>query len=444
MQTLLAKGVIHLLFFPSFLSSVSSDMIASSVEHSPASFQATADAKDPKTVITKKDRRNQLMKLFIIALVSAGTVALTIIDVVQTANSFDKKTNLIYKVHGSINTAFLIHNLQKERGLTALQLGFKLLNFNESRLKLRDVREETVKRIAVLESRDDTDLTVLTGGTSSFLDALEAFRKEIDDGKIDVIRHLHTYRHWIYLLISTLTNYIKTENLEDYANLVYAYEMVILSKEEAGLERALGGLKFIYGKNSSIVNTTWYNEKRALAENYLKTAFLFSNEVKDTYSMLLTKNNNSLVIKEINEQRMILSGASYYKSSDDAAYQWFGLMTKYNNLLLELQIRQADLIEEKVNEELHQARSQLVIRSFLLCFTLIVVPCVVFSLAKVQKSFYEYTLSLFDKVGLEQARTDFIMRENARHVASKYKLVRSFLTMRNALQCHWKGWRILK
>ena len=412
-----------------FLSSISSNMIAPSLEPSPASLQATADAKDPKTVITKKDRRHQLVKLFIIALVSTATVILTIIDVVQTAHSFDKKTKLIHKVHGSINTAFLIHNLQKERGLTALQLGFKLLDFNEQRLKLRDMREETTKSIAVLESRDDTDLTVLTGGTSSFLDALEAFRKEIDDGKINVIRHLRTYRRWIYLLISTLTNYIKTENLEDYANLVYAYEMVIISKEEAGMERALGGLKFIYGKNFSIVNTTWYNEKRALAQNYLETAFLFSPQVTETYSMLLNKRNNSLVTNEINKQRIILSGALYNKSSDDAAYQWFGLMTKYNNLLLELQIRQADLIEEKVNEELYRAKNQLVIRSFLLCFTLIVVPCVVFSLAQVQKSFYEYTLSLFDKVGLEQARTDFIMRENARHVESKYNLVHFFLNI---------------
>ncbi len=407
--------------FNTLYSSSTTEVMALSVEPSPAGFQATADAEDPRGVITKKDRRYQLGKLFVIALVSTATVVLTIVDVAQTAKSYEKKTRLIYKVQGSINTAFLIHSLQKERGLTALQLGFQSLNFNEPRLKLRDMRQETNKNIAVLERRDDTDLNVLSGGQSSFPDALEKYRSKIDNGEINVIEHLQTYRHWIYLLISTLTNYIISENLEDYANLVYAYDMVVLSKEEAGMERALGGLKFTQGKNFSILNSTWYNEKRTLAQNYLKTAFLFSPEITNTYSMLLTKNNNTQIMKEINKKRSILIGTSYTKSSDDdAAYEWFELMTKHNNLMLELQIRQADLIQAKVNEEIDQSTYQLVIRSLLLCFTLIIVPCIVVSLGKVQKRFYEYTMSLFDKVGLEQARTDFLMRENARHVDSKY------------------------
>ncbi len=154
--------------------------------------------------------------------------------------------------------------------------------------------------------------------------------------------------------------------------------------------------------------------------------------------MLLTKNNNTQLMKEINEKRSILTGKSYIKSSDDAAYEWFELMTKYNNLMLELQIRQADLIQAKVNEEIDKSTYELAIRSLLLCFTLIIVPCIVVSLAKVQKRFYEYTLSLFDKVGLEQARTDFLMRENARHVDSKYNRVCLIflLTVCMALHCH--------
>ena len=287
---------------------------------------------------------------------------------------------MIYKVQDSINTAFLIHNLQKERGLTALQLGFQSLCFNEPRLKLSDTRQQTNKSIAKLEKRDDTDLTVLTGGTSSFSDALEEYRSKIDNGEVKVIKHLQTYRHWIYLLISTLTDYIVSENLEDHANLLYAYEIVVLSKEEAGMERALGGLKFIQGKNFSVLNSTWYNEKRTLAQNYLKTAF--SPEVTNTYSLLLMKNNNTQVMKDIYKKRSILTGTLYTESSDDAAYEWFELMTNHNNLMLELQIRQADLIQAKAKEEIDQSTYQLVIRSLLLCFTLIIVPCIVVSLPK--------------------------------------------------------------
>jgi hypothetical protein len=384
------------------------------------SYQASSNAEHPNTVVTKKDRQYQLLKLFIIALVSVATVTLTIIDVIQTAKSFEKKEELTYKIQGSIDTALVIHNLQTERGMTALQFGFQQLQYDEERLKLRNIRRKTNESIVILEKSDDTDLSMLTGGTMSFWYALEDFRRKIDHEKTHVIECLQTYRKWIIRLISTLAKYTESENLGDYANVVYAYEMVILSKEEAGMERALGGLKFTQGKNFSAINTTWYNEKRVLAENYLETGFLFSSELKNIHTSLFA--NTSYWIKKIDKKRKVLSGGVYQKFSDDEVYVWFELMTKYINMMLEFQVRLAVVIETKLKQEIDQSKYQLVIRSLLLCFTLIVVPCIIISLARVQKSFYVYTLSLFDKVGLEQARTDFLMRENSRHVDSKFNL----------------------
>ncbi len=384
------------------------------------SYQGSSNAENPKTVITKKDRRYQLAKLFIIAIVSIVTVALTIIDVIQTAKSFANKRELNYKIQGSIVTALVIHNLQKERGMTVIQLGCKQLHFQDERLTLRDIRRKTNESIIVLEKREDAKLSSFTGGRS-LSHILKNLRSEIDEGRINIVQTLQTYQKWIAKLISRLTKYTESENLEDYANLVYSYEMVVLSKEEAGMERALGGLKFTHGKNFTLIDTTWYNEKRVLAENYLETAYLFSSALKDLHTSAFT--NTSHLMERIKEKREVLSGEIYNKWSVDEAYEWFALMTKYSNLMLALQKRLADMIERKVNEQIHQSTNQLAIRSMLLCFTLIIVPCIIISLAKVQKSFYKYTLSLFDKVGLEQSRTDFLMRENARHCDSKYRIV---------------------
>jgi hypothetical protein len=382
------------------------------------SYQASSNAEHPKTVITKKDRRYQLAKLFIIALVSTVTVTLTIIDVIQTAKSFVNKQQLTHKIQRSIYTALVIHDLQTERGMTALHLDIHHIHYEEERQKCNDIRRKTNESIVILEKRYNTELSMLTGGTISFWYTLENFRRRIDHGRTNVMERLQTYRKWINGLISTLVKYTESENLGDYANIVYAYEMVIFSKEEAGMERALGGLKFIQGKNFSAIKTIWYNEKRTLAENYLQTAFLFSSELKYIHTSLFA--NTSHLFKKIDQKRKVLSGGIYQTFSNDESHAWFELMTKYINMMLELQVRLADLIETKLKEEIDQSTNQLVIRSFLLCFTLIVVPCIIISMAMVQKSFYEYTLSLFDKVGLEQARTDFLMRENARHVDSKF------------------------
>ncbi|XP_028419216.1 uncharacterized protein LOC114544937 [Dendronephthya gigantea] len=383
-------------------------------------FQGSSDAEHPKAVIKKQDRRLQLAKLAIIAFVSIGTVVLIIIDVIQTGKSFQKKQELTHKIQGSIDTALVIHNLQKERGMTALQLGFRQLNFKDKRIKLREIRLKTNESIAILEKRDDDEYSTLAEGKIPFPNVLEEFRRKIDNGQTSAFDQLLTYRRWITKLISTLTEYTKSRNLEDYANLVYAYEMVILSKEEAGMERAVGGLNFIQGSDYTCINTTLYTEKRVLAEKYLEAGFLFSSELRNTYFSLFA--NTSHWMEKIAKKRKILS--STYNSSDLEAYEWFDLMTRYGDLILKLQLRQADFIEAKVQEKMYESTYQLVIRSLLLCFTLIITPCIIISLARVQKRFYEYTLSLYDKVELEQGRTDFLMRENARHVenlAEKWK-----------------------
>ena len=385
-------------------------------------YQASSNAEHPKRVITKKERRLQVAKLFIIISISMATVVLTIVDMVQTANSFQQNSKLNDKIQGSIDVALVIHDLQKERGMTTLHMGSNRLNFTKERRVRLAFRHITNKSIATLEARQSSVFDILAGGVKSFRVDLEKFRHKVDNGKSNYVENLITYSTWISKLISALTTYTEFGNFDEYANLFFAYEMVILSKEEAGLERALGGLKFIKGPNFNVSDTVWYNEKRVLAKRYLRISFLFSNELESIYTSVFS--NTSVLMKELEKKRRILSVVSYMNSSQHQAYEWFELMTKYNNLMLELQVQQADLLKAKVKDKLSESTNQLIVRSLLLCFSVIIVPAIVVSLARVQKHFYEYTLSLFDKVGLEQARTDFLMRENARYVESKCMEIR--------------------
>ena len=72
-------------------------------------YQASSNAEHPKKVITKKERRLQVAKLFIIISISMATVVLTIIDMLQTANSFQQKSELNDKIQGSIDVALMSH-----------------------------------------------------------------------------------------------------------------------------------------------------------------------------------------------------------------------------------------------------------------------------------------------------------------------------------------------
>ncbi|XP_028390712.1 uncharacterized protein LOC114515621 [Dendronephthya gigantea] len=387
-----------------------------------SSYQASSNAAPLNEVMSKKDRRAQLAKLFIVAFVSIGIVALTVFDVIQTAKSLEKKIELTDKIHASIDAAMLIHSLQKERGMTALYSTQSLLN--SDRRKLRQFREKTDETIVKLKTRNSGSLDKLSGGKEPFVNILKEKKRIIDEGEASTIEILKKYREWIDELISTLAEYLRSENAGGFANLVYAYELLIMSKEEAGMERALGGLRFIEGKNFSHANKTWYIQKSTLAQQYLRTGFLISNEMKDIHSSVFA--NRSHLMKEIERKRKVLFSESHTEPSKEDGLEWFDLMTKYNNALLELQRRQADMINAMVDKTVAENANQLVIRSMLLCFTLIIVPAIILSLGRVQKHFYEYTLSLFDKVGLEQARTDFLMRQNSRYIENLSQKWRDF------------------
>ena len=392
----------------------------SKMEASASSQQASSNIESPTKIVSIKNRRCQLAKLFVIAFVSMVTVALIIIDVIGTAKSFQKKNDLNYKIQESIVTASVIHNLQKERGMTVVQLSYKQLNFKNQSFALEEVREKVDKSIALLQKRVHANLKIFVEN-KPLQNILENFRSKIDEGRVTVAEILQQYQKLIGKLIARMIKHTESENLEDYANLFYAHEMLALSKEEAGMERAVGGIKLTHGKNFTTEDTAWYNEKRVLAESYLKTAVLFADELKDIYTSVFA--NNFQTMKKIEKRRNILSSELYDNWSDDEAYEWFDLMTIYSALILQLQTQLADMIVEKVDEKIHQSTNQLITRSLLLCFTLIVVPSIVVSLAKVQKRFHEYSLSLFNKVGLEQARTDFLMQENARHCDCEYHYV---------------------
>ena len=316
----------------------------------------------------------------------------------------------------------VIHSLQNERGTTTLQIGSKQFNFAKKRLELDEIRYKTNESIiGILESGYDS---LFNGKEETFKHDLDNFRHKFDNGEINYAESFLTYSKWIAEFISTFTNCTKPRNFGEYANLYFAYNMIILSKDEAGLERDFGVLKFTEGSNFSDVITEWYNKKRFLADTYLTIGFLFSTELVKLHSSVFT--NSSHLRKKITQKGIISSVGAQNTSSVKEAHEWFDLMTSYINLMFELQLRQGDLLKVKVKDKLVGSKNQLLTRALLLCFTLIVAPLIYAYLVRAQKTFYQYAVSLFDKVGLEQARTVFLMQENSKHVQSK-------------LSEHWRG-----
>ena len=227
---------------------------------------------------------------------------------------------------------------------------------------------------------------------------------------------IHIFSSWIHELISWLSHYTVTQDIQNHADDLFAYHMIVNSKEDLELEKTLGAIYFLYGRKFTSQNITLYNEKRVRAQAFLDTALLFSSVMKNIYFSLIKKMNASSWLKDIESKRQLITSNIITNSSTNAAMDWFDLMTKYGNLMLEMEVNDSHRIKSHVDEVMRSNILWLIIRSLLVCFAVIAVPFIIISLIRVQNDFYTYAYSLHSKVGLEQSRTEFLMRENARHV----------------------------
>ena len=386
-------------------------------------IQSQDEPQNNKNLLTKKHRRFQFLKLGIIALVAAAIAVYTIVDVARVVKLHREIMELEKKVEEKIETTSLIHHLQKERGMTALILASHWQKRKAEYKDLIDSQRKVNKIILSLRSFESSyNPGTVIPSKLSLLEDLQRIRSNVGGTAetVSIEQQLNTYSKWINELISWLPNYIAKEKFDDYSGWVYSYLMITNSKEEAGLERVLGGLYFLRGKNFTFENISWYNEKRIRAKSFRDAAFSFSTAVQDIYHSLQKSKNYSLVMKKIEAKRKILIAKEPFNPSQEAALEWFDLMTDYNDILFELQARVSSFVEESIKNEANLVIKSLIQPSFLLFFTLFLVPGLLFSLIKVQNAYYKYTLSLDGKVNLEQGRTAFLMRENARHVDSKY------------------------
>jgi hypothetical protein len=102
-------------------------------------YQATSAAEHPKKVISTKNKRLQIMKIIMIVFVTAISIALTIIDVVLTAQDLQEKHVLKHNIARGVKVSSIVHNLQTERGEASMFLVSKEWNTTTNRLKLNKV-----------------------------------------------------------------------------------------------------------------------------------------------------------------------------------------------------------------------------------------------------------------------------------------------------------------
>ncbi len=221
----------------------------------------------------------------------------------------------------------LVHELQKERGMTAGFLGSKGVKFA---YKLPSQRQNTSsisdKRLTYWQSNqfDNKQVQQLNDTINQRLNMLDQIRSNVDNLSIPISDALafYTKTNELLLSVSTIISTISTD--ANITKETVAYYNFLQGKERAGIERAVLTGTFASGKFNSGVYQKFI---RFLSEQntyfYSFNAFA-SNENKSYFS----QKQNAPSIKEVIKLRKIaIDNATSDKLNVDASF-WFEQATK--------------------------------------------------------------------------------------------------------------------
>ncbi len=188
------------------------------------------------------------IKMKLLILVSISVFALVAISAKSVLVNFQQVKSfksLEKGVHLSIKVSELIHETQKERGATAGFIGSKGAKFTKT---LPEQRKLTDKKIKVLEEyisavnikKIDKDIFDSLNIALSDLKKIQDIRKQVDDLSIDIKDAINYYTSMNAKFLNVTTEVSNISKSQELTKELIAYTNFLLSKERAGIERAVG------------------------------------------------------------------------------------------------------------------------------------------------------------------------------------------------------------
>ena len=232
-----------------------------------------------------------------------------------------------------------IHEMQKERGVSAGFIGSKGIKFGDALKKQR--LETDTKRAALNEALDTFDASAQLRTFTDYivkarrtLGDLNEVRSSISDLKLNVSEMANYYTSTIAAFLSTIEQMAVLSTNAEITKIITAYTNFLEGKESAGLERAMGSAGFSAGKFSPAVYRRFVG-LIAGQDNYFKRFALYAT---DGQKALFTAKLAAPAVEEVNKMREIALESPFTGNTGgiDGAV-WFDAITAKINLLKEVE-----------------------------------------------------------------------------------------------------------
>jgi methyl-accepting chemotaxis protein len=231
-------------------------------------------------------------------------VGKTLLDTNSQTTMF---SNLEVSINLSTKVSKLIHETQKERGASAGYLGSGGKKFGDV---LRNQRELTNERILEMKSfLSQVDLNSINSQMSHFiqtamgeLENINTIRQGVDNLSIATPKAIGYYTNINTNFLNGVIEVAKISDDRELTNAISAYANFLLSKERAGIERAVGSNALAKDKFVGGLRTK-FNNLIAAQNTYMGNFLAFATpESKKYYNETMEAN----VVDEVNKIRNTL------------------------------------------------------------------------------------------------------------------------------------------
>ena len=318
-------------------------------------------------MISKLSIKQKLIAIMLIPLVIvillAAKLAYDSYRSLENLKSLDKVVILSTKIGA------LVHETQKERGMTAGFIGSKGVKFKD---ELPRQREEVNKQITFLnEFLSDFDKSKysddfvknLNSGLEKLKD-LQGVRNSVNSLNIAAPIAMAYYIDTNTLLLNTLGTIVKFSNSPNVTKELGSYMNFLLSKERTGIERAVGTNTFAQNKFTEGLKARFYTliaEQTAYMDIFSKIA---SKDIVDFYLKTVVGKD----IEEVEKMRKIALFSNIEENFGVDPNYWFETITNKINLLKQVEDHISTHLLNEINLEKDEATFHLILFSLLSIF----------------------------------------------------------------------------
>ena len=314
--------------------------------------------------------KNAKIATRVIILIAIGTVALlgfATKEIVSSYIAYSDSSNLgrLAKLAPAAN--LVVHEMQKERGASAVFIGSKGTNFTK---ELPDQRQSTNNARSGLTDalngfpveQYGEEFKARVDAALSALNQLDQSRKGVTDLSSSVGQVAKYYSSTIQKLLAIAEIMGQLSQDPDIARDIIAYTNFLQAKERAGIERAMGAAGYSSGKFSPAVYQRFVGliaEQKVLFSVFEKTA------EADTIAFA-KKTVSGPIVEEVERLRKIAQDS--ISTNDLQGVEgpyWFASITKKIDLLKDAEDHIAGTLLENVEAIQSEALTQLIVISLI-------------------------------------------------------------------------------